>query len=88
MNCIYKKLVKICNVKESRSHIETLSIDRVINKEHFYEKSMQKLCTKTSPIPLFNFGKQTKIDFFPFHTVLFYGQDYEKQEGLELVTSL
>ena len=64
MNCIYKKLVKICNFKESRSHIETLSIDRVINKEHFYEKSMQKLCTKTSPIPLFNFGKQTKIDFF------------------------
>ena len=46
MNCIYKKLVKICNVKESKSHIETLSIDRVINREHFYEKSMQKMCTK------------------------------------------
>ena len=27
--------------------IETLSIDRVLNEEHFYEKTMQKMYTKS-----------------------------------------
>ena len=33
--------------KEERYGIETLSIDRVLNKEHFYGKIMQKMCTKS-----------------------------------------
>ena len=33
--------------KEKRYDIETLSIDRVLNKEHFHEKVMQKMCTKS-----------------------------------------
>ena len=37
--------------------IETLSIDRVLNKEYFYGEIMQKMCTKSNPRPLFNFGK-------------------------------
>ena len=43
--------------KEKSYDIEILSIDRVLNKEHFYGKIMQKMCTKVSPRPLFNFGK-------------------------------
>ena len=33
--------------KEKRYDIETLSIDRVLNEEQFYEKIMQKMCTKS-----------------------------------------
>ena len=33
--------------KEKRYDIETLSIDRVLNKEHFYGKIMQKIWTKS-----------------------------------------
>ena len=33
--------------KEIRCDIETLSIDRDLNKEHFYGKIMQKMCTKS-----------------------------------------
>ena len=29
--------------KESNSNFENWSIDRVLNMEHFYEKSMQKM---------------------------------------------
>ena len=43
--------------KEIRCDIETLSFDRVLNTEHFYWKIMQKMCTKASPRPLFNFDK-------------------------------
>ena len=32
--------------KEKRYDIETLSIDRVLNKEYFYGKVMQKMCNK------------------------------------------
>ena len=32
--------------KEIRCDVETLSIDRELNKEHFYGKFMQKMCTK------------------------------------------
>ena len=33
--------------KEIRCNIETLSIDRVLNKEHFYGKIKQEMCTKS-----------------------------------------
>ena len=33
--------------KEIRCDIDTLSIDRVLNTEHFYGKIMQKMCTKS-----------------------------------------
>ena len=33
--------------KEIRCDIETLSIDRKLNKEHFYRKIMQKMCFKS-----------------------------------------
>ena len=33
--------------KEIRCDIKTLSIDRELNKGHFYEKNMQKMCTKS-----------------------------------------
>ena len=33
--------------KDIRCDIETLSIDRVLNTEHFYVKIMQKMCTKS-----------------------------------------
>ena len=33
--------------RESKSDIETWSIDRVLNKEHFYGKSMPKMCAKS-----------------------------------------
>ena len=32
--------------KEKRYDVETLSIDRVLNKEHFYWKIIQKMCTR------------------------------------------
>ena len=32
---------------ERRYDIETLSTDRVLNKEHFYGRIMQKMCTKS-----------------------------------------
>ena len=50
INCLNKNLI-IHLVwyleKEKRYDIETLSIDRVLNKEHFYWKIMQKMCTKS-----------------------------------------
>ena len=49
INCLNKVLI-IHFVwyfeKEKRYDIETLSIDRALNKEHFYGKIMQKICTK------------------------------------------
>ena len=33
--------------KEKRYNIEALTIDRVLNKEHFYGNIMQKMCTKS-----------------------------------------
>ena len=35
---------------DKRYDIETLSIDRVLNKEHFYGNIMHKMCSK-SPDP-------------------------------------
>ena len=60
INCLNKNLITHFvwfREKEKRYDIETLSIDRVLNKEHIYGKIMQKMCTKGSPRSLFNFGK-------------------------------
>ena len=37
--------------------IETLSIDRVLNKKHSYGKSCRECATKASARPLFNIGE-------------------------------
>ena len=51
-----------CFKKEKRYDVETLSIDRVLNKEHFYGKNAHRKCAlKASPRPLFYFGKQPKL---------------------------
>ena len=50
INCLNKNLIKHFLwylEKEIRCGIETLSIDRVLNKGHFYGKIMQKMCTKS-----------------------------------------
>ena len=50
INCLNKDLIThfVWYLgKEKRYDIENLSIDRVLNKEHFYEKIMQKMCTKS-----------------------------------------
>ena len=49
INCLNKKLIThfVWYLdKEIRRDIETLSIERVVNKEHFDGKIMQKMCTK------------------------------------------
>ena len=44
--------------KEKRYDIETLSVDRVLNTEHFYREIMRKIyAPEAIPGPLFNFGK-------------------------------
>ena len=40
------------------SNTRTWSIDRIFSKEHFYGKSIQKICTNTTS--LFNFDKKLK----------------------------
>ena len=50
INCSNKKLITYFVwylEKEIRCDIETSSIGRVLNKEHFYEKIMQKIFTKS-----------------------------------------
>ena len=52
INCLNKNLITHFVwylEKEIRCDIETLSIDRVLNKEHFHGKTMQKMCTKSYP---------------------------------------
>ena len=46
--------------KEIRCDIETLSIIRVSNKEHFYLKSCTKCASTAIPRPLFNFELSAK----------------------------
>ena len=49
INCLNKNLITDFvwyHLKEKSYDIETLSIDRVLNKQHFYEKVMQEICTK------------------------------------------
>ena len=52
INCLSKKLLThfIWNLKKGR-RFETLSIDRVLNKEHFYGKMIKKMCTQNVPDP-------------------------------------
>ena len=47
INCVNRNLIThfVSYLKESYD-VETLSIDRVLNKEYLYEKPMQKICTK------------------------------------------
>ena len=49
INCVNKNFVTHFvwyPKKVKRYDIDTLSIDRVLNKEHFYWKIMQKMCTR------------------------------------------
>ena len=50
INCLKKNLITYFVwylEREIRCDIEALSIDRELNKEHFYGKIMQKICTKS-----------------------------------------
>ena len=60
INCLNKNSIKHFVwylEKEKRYDIETLSIDGVSDKEHFYTKLCRKCAAKASPRPLYNFGK-------------------------------
>ena len=60
INCLNKNLITHFvwyPEKEKRYDTETLSVDKVLNKEHLYGKSCWKCALKTSPKPIFNFGK-------------------------------
>ena len=60
INCLNKNLIThfVWYIeKEVKCDIETLSIDRELNKEHFYIKSCRKCAPKASLRPLFNFAK-------------------------------
>ena len=60
INCLNKKLQNsfIWYLGKEKSYdIEILSIDRVLNEEHFYGKSCRKCAPNASLRPLFNFGK-------------------------------
>ena len=48
-NCLNKNLTHFVWYleKKKRYDIEILSTDRLLNKEHFYRKIMQKMCTKS-----------------------------------------
>ena len=50
INCLNKILITHfvwCLEKEKRYNIKTLSIERLLKKEHFYVKIIQKMCTKS-----------------------------------------
>ena len=50
INCLRKKIITYFLwylEKEKRFDIETLSIDRVLNKDYFYGKILQKICSKS-----------------------------------------
>ena len=49
MNCLNKSSITHFVwylEKELRCDIETLSVDRELNEEHFYGKIMQEMCSK------------------------------------------
>ena len=57
VNCLNKSLITYFIwylEKKKRYGIETLSIDRVVNKEHFYGKIIQKMCTKSDEVWWYN----------------------------------
>ena len=50
INCLVKNLIThfVWHLeKKIRCDIETLPMDRLLKMEHFYEKIMQKMCTKS-----------------------------------------
>ena len=60
INCLNKNLIThfvLYFEKEKSYDIKTLSIDKILNKKHFYERIMDKSAPKASPRPLFNFVK-------------------------------
>ena len=69
--------------KKKRYDIETLSIDRVLNKERFYGKIMQKICTKK--IFWKRIIKKPKVNFI--FSLELNPQGIKNKSGLELVTS-
>ena len=71
-----------------------MSIDRVLNKGHFYGKIIQKMCSKSYPqTPFFILGNNPKqplhernskiLIFFLSNLVPFKGESYQKQKGPE-----
>ena len=65
--------------KENRYGIETLSVDTVLNEEHFMEKACRKCAPKVSPRPLFilvNNPKQSLYTRTCFKNIL--KEDYQK----------
>ena len=62
-NCLNKNLITqfVWYLdKEKRYGIETFSVDRVLSKERFMEKSYRNYTPKASSKPLLNFGKWPK----------------------------
>ena len=54
INCLNKNLTThfVWYLEKEKSYdIETFSIDRVLNKEHFYGRVMQKMCSKCALVP-------------------------------------
>ena len=86
INCLIKNLMTHFAwylEKEIRCDIETLSIDKVLNTEHFHDKLCRECVPKASPRPLFNYQKALKklTLFFLLNPVPFNGQSYQKQKG-------
>ena len=85
INCLNKNLIMYFVwylEKDKRHDIETLSIDRVPNKEHFYGKIIQKMCTKSYPrtpfLILVNNLKQPLHSRNYFKKKIFLKEDYQK----------
>ena len=54
INCLNKNLIYfVWYLEKEKFDIKTLSIDRVLNKKHFYGKSCRKYAPKASPRPPF-----------------------------------
>ena len=84
INCPNKNLIThfVWYIEKQKWYdVETLPIDRVLNKEIYMEKSSRKFAPKASPSPLFNFCKFAKtVPFFRTQS-FFNGKDYEKWKG-------
>ena len=58
-NCLNKNSITyfVCFLEKQKKYgIDTLSVDRILSKEYFYGKIMQKYFPKGSPRPPFNFS--------------------------------
>ena len=85
INCLNKNLITHLvwyMEKEKKYDIETLAIDRALNKEHFYEKIMHKMCTKTHLVWYMQKKKRYDIETLAIDRVLnkehFYGKIMQK----------